>query len=280
MVRLADPRLPDKAKAAVPASPPSSKKWRAMKSELISVGLTCMRIQERHRQRQDLQSAEVRLTLQLKAICRRFVCGDKGEARRLFAAATGNTEHPFCHKVRASSAPLLLARESIRAARRDVERDLERDVQALPIWPRVAATRGLGALGLASIIGETGDLNNYSSHSKLWKRLGLAVIDGERQRRVRGAAAIKHGYSASRRSVVWQVGSAMLRAQSGLTDPATGKVLRAHGSYRLGYDTRKAKELLRVGSAAHAHNRAARYMEKRLIRNIWRAWNQASSSLE
>lgn len=242
-----------------------------------NVQVICMRIQERHRQRQDLQSAEVRLTLQLKAICRRFTKGDKEEARALYASVENAGTHPLADKFQASAAPLLFAREALMAPRKRLEREMERDVRMLPIWPRVAATRGLGAQGLAAIIGETGDLKNYSSHSKFWKRLGLAVIGGERQRRVQGAAAIAHGFSPSRRAIVWQVGSSLFRAQSERRDRRTGEVLREAGPYRLGYDARKAYERPRVASAAHAHNRATRYMEKRLIRNLWRAWRDPTA---
>ena len=247
-----------------------------MDSPSQNLHLTCMRIQERHRQRQDLQSAEVRLTLQLKSICRRFTQGHKDEARALYASIENAGTHPLADKLRASVAPLLLAREALRAPRKLLEREMERDVRMLPIWPRVAATKGLGALGVASIIGETGDLSNYSSHSKLWKRLGLAVIGGERQRRVHGAAAIAHGFSPCRRAIVWQVGSSLFRAQSERRDPHTGKVVREAGTYRLGYDARKSHERPRVASAAHAHNRATRYMEKKLVRNIWLAWRHAA----
>lgn len=232
----------------------------------------CMRIQERHRQRQDLQSAEVRLTLQLKAICRRFTNGDKEEALALYRSSGRDPAHPLSQAFHASAAPLLIARQALASARRDLDREMERDVRMLPIWPRVAATKGLGAQGLASIIGEAGDLSNYSSHSKLWKRLGLAVINGERQRRAQGATAIAHGFRPSRRAIVWQVGNSLLRAQSERRDQRTGAVIREAGSYRLGYDARKAYERTRVATAAHAHNRATRYMEKKLVRNIWLAW--------
>lgn len=242
-----------------------------------NVRTICLRIQERHRQRQDLQSAELRLTLQLKSICLRLTRGDSKDAEVLYASSKRPNGHPLARTFRVSSAPLMVSRETIVAAKRQIERGLEHDVQLLPIWPRVAATRGLGALGFASIIGESGDLSNYSSYSKLWKRLGLAVIDGARQRRVTGAAALAHGYSASRRAIVWQVGSSLFRAQSERRDRETGDVVREAGPYRQGYDARKAYERPRVASAAHAHNRATRYMEKKLIRNIWRAWRDTGT---
>lgn len=64
------------------------------------------------------------------------------------------------------------------------------------------------------------------------------------------------------------------------SDPITA--IRAHcralvesGPLRLLYDERKAYEAGRVETPAHAHNRAKRYIEKRLIRDLWRAWRAA-----
>ncbi len=238
----------------------------------------CEVLRERHRQRQDLLSAEVRMTMQIKAICRRLVKGDTSEAALLYDAISGNSSHPQANIAVLVTEPLVAARSTISACRIAVERIMEHEVKHLPIWPRVKATPGFGALSLASIIGETGDLANYSTHSKLWKRLGLAVIDGERQRRVLGAAAIEHGYNASRRAVVWTVGQCVFRAQSQRIDKRTGEITKPAGPYRLGYDARKELELARVETRGHAHNRAARYMEKKLIRNLWRAWRELETA--
>ena len=234
----------------------------------------CAAIQELYRQRQDLHRAELRLTYQIQAVCRRFVRGDLTASRKLYTSLEGGASHPLTQQARLVTSALSSAREAIKAGRADVETALVHSAMNLPIWPRVRATRGLGALSVACLVGETGDLTNYGSHSKLWKRLGLAVIDGQAQRRVGGPEATRQGYSPSRRSLVWNIGSLMLRAQSprGAThrQPA-----REPGRFRLGYDARKAYELANGLPKAHAHNRAKRYMEKKLVRNIWRAWREA-----
>jgi len=242
----------------------------------MDIETACQILCERHRQRQDLHRAEKILTQQVRAICRRLAGGDKDETAMLYGAVTGKKSHPKELVAAAIVRPLQGARETIRFHRIAVEKLMEADAKKLPIWPRVKATPGFGPLNLACLIGETGDLTNYATHSKLWKRLGLAVINGERQRRVPGAAAIEHGYSPSRRSVMWNVGQCLFKAQSQRVDKSTGRILKPAGPYRLGYDVRKELELARVKTRAHAHNRATRYMEKKLVRNLWRAWREST----
>lgn len=242
------------------------------------LGELCSTIVERCSQRADMHRAEIKLTLQLKAICRRFVKGDIAESALLYRSIEGKSDHPLRTTALAVTQVLLKARAGIRKGRLLIEAQLEKDVHALPIWPRVRATHGLGFLGVALLIGATGDLRRYSNHSKVWKRLGLAVIDGRCQRKVPGPEGIRHGFSPNRRSTVWNLGSNMLRTQSGLP---TGRRYKARepGPFRLGYDARKAYELANGLPKAHAHNRAKRYMEKKLVRNIWRAWRESNAPL-
>ena len=82
------------------------------------------------------------------------------------------------------------------------EKDMERLAKLLPVYPFVASVRGLGAKGFAIIVAEAGlPIGEYRTVSGLWKRLGLAVIGGECQRRKRDKdAAAAHGYSPARRA--------------------------------------------------------------------------------
>jgi hypothetical protein len=232
----------------------------------------CDRLRELHRQRQDLHRAEKSLTLQIKAKCRRLCGGDKKEAEVLYRAMSGKGEHDLAAMALAVSAPFLEARSIIKPQREAQEKAMEREAKKLPVWEWVEQVKGFGIGGLAAIVGEAGNLGDYDTHSKLWKRMGLAVIGGERQRRVKGDAAIEQGYCASRRSVVWNVGSSLFKAQSARMDKETGEIKTPAGFYRLIYDKRKEYELGRVETKGHAHNRSTRYMEKKLIRDLWNAW--------
>lgn len=168
-------------------------------------------------------------------------------------------------------------------------KEMERLAGQLPVWEAFGkGVRGFGARGLAVIVGEAGDLFNYPKKGHLWKRMGVAVMgrgDGldDHRQGAPGAGAkaadwIEEGYSKARRSRLFVIGDSMIKAQ---------------GPYREIYLARKAYEVERAAllgltvapsakipakrkaefrSEGHIHRRAQRYMEKRLLRDLWRAW--------
>jgi hypothetical protein len=159
-------------------------------------------------------------------------------------------------------------RRTLRSRRRAVERAAVELVRATPVYEWWTSQRGLGALGLAQILGITGDLNAFPTPAKLWKYLSLHVVDGHAARRARGAASRGQGFSPFRRAVMHQIGDALVKLNA---QPWRGL-----------YDARKAYELERLppdpGRQGWAHKRALRYMEKRLLRELWRAWRQAAAA--
>ena len=124
------------------------------------------------------------------------------------------------------------------------------------------ATKGLALPSVAAIVGEAGDIGSYATVSRLWKRMGLAVIDGKAQgKRKDKKEADKHGYSPGRRSEMHVIGDCLLRAG---------------GAYADLYRTRKEHELTKENiTKGHAHKRALRYIEKRLLRELWQTWRGA-----
>jgi hypothetical protein len=173
---------------------------------------------------------------------------------------------------------------------------MEKLAQQLPVWESFGkAVRGFGPKSLAVIIGEAGDLGspgtgNYSNHSKLWKRMGLAVLKGVRQGGLSKSAAkgdwIAHGYNRKRRSHMWNIGDALIKGN-------------ADGKYRAYYLSRKEYERARAEadglkvvpaakipkakaeqymSDGHVHRRAQRYMEKKFLRDLWQAWRATGAS--
>ena len=161
-------------------------------------------------------------------------------------------------------APLVAAAADLRAHLvATYDTPLAQLARRLPVYPWAKAVRGFGDLSLAKIIGEAHDLSGYPDHSKLWKRMGLAVMpDGTRQRRVAGEAAIEHGYDPSRRSVMFVIGDGLIKQNE---------------HYRGVYQARKDYELANNDDMTRmmAHMRAHRYMEKRFLRDLWQAWNTA-----
>lgn len=234
-------------------------------------------IQELYKQRNDLLRAEGSLTRQIKSIARRLNGGDSPQdsdphASYSIAADSfdGNSDSHTCNAdqklasiATAASLPLSNAREIIHKEKLGIERELKKLTKKLPLHSFVDETRGVGTIGLATIIGEAGDLTNYANPAKLWMRMGMAVIDGKRQRKCKDKElAIRHGYNPRRRAAMHCIGDS---------------IVKVGGPYRLVYDERKVLEIAKAPELppiAH-HKRAMRYMEKRLLRDLWREANAA-----
>jgi hypothetical protein len=184
-------------------------------------------------------------------------------AKAAQAVADGETESEWAELVNTTHG----ARAPFERIEREALKQMEKLAVTLPAWAEFGAgVRGFGAGSLAVIVAEAGDLANYASEAKLWKRMGLAVIDGVRQGGLTKGASkddwITHGYSPQRRSRMWNIGDALIKGNR-------------DGSYRTIYLARKAYEVARDPEMRpiHAHRRAQRYMEKKLLRHLWRAWN-------
>lgn len=263
----------------------------AVNSDLIAA------IIETYRQRVDLHRAEKSLTLQIKAKCRRMCEGDKTEADVLYKSMLNGQKHPHAGTMVMVSQPFVDARGIIQAHRAECEKQLTKMAKELHVWPWAEAVKGFGALSLASVVGEAGDLARFDTVSKFWKRMGLAVIGGGRQRLVAGAAAIEHGYNPARRSVVWNIGECLIKQQGDYRALYLERMVREvekcweeglqHATTTAATVTswanRGLPEPVKVSkvdeakhrSCGHIHNRAKRYVEKRLMRELWKAWRQA-----
>lgn len=180
------------------------------------------------------------------------------------------------------------------------EKDMAELAKLLPVYEFVKSVKGFGLVGLAAICAEAGiPIGEYRTVSGLWKRMGLAVIGGERQQRKRGKEdAEAHGYSPKRRSQVWQFFSdSMFRHQwvadkdeDGKDPKKSGKdvAVPAHpgGPYGEVYGRRMQHTLVRVEATedlefgdpnkwtfGRRHNDARRIMSKAVLRDLWRVWN-------
>ncbi len=264
-------------------------------------------IQETHRQRQDLLRAELRLNNQIEAVYRRHTGLKAEERARLRKKASSGGSHyavddqrhdadpaddseaggdqlivvtqaediapdlaQFLHAESVAAlhtAPLLDARKLLEASRKPLEKRMELLARELPVWPWVEGVRGIGPLGLAQIVGECGDLSNYANPAKVWKRMGLALINGERQgKRTDPEEAALHGYSPSRRSTMYVIATFLM-------------MNNRDGEYRTYYLAEKERQREKLPDAPNVHvdNRARRHLAKRLLRDLWRAWHGPGS---
>lgn len=211
---------------------------------------------------------------------------DRGEGRQKVAEQAGTTTPPL--PVWADTDIIIASMQSrqvwdnLRAA---AEKHMEERARQLPVWPWVDQVRGAGALGLAILVGEAGNLGSYRDKSALWKRLGLAVIGGIRQQKISGAAALEHGYSPTRRAECWVLADSLGRAQrradrdeDGNDPKKSGKSVavpgHALGPYGEHYSRRRAHLIVARPdiTPAHQHAEATRYAFKAFIRDLRAAW--------
>jgi hypothetical protein len=275
-------------------------------SKVENVQFICTSIQEMQVNRVAIIKAQIRINNATRAFVRRLLgwrFDMKEEERKKIAndaasivkAVEEGEEVDSGHrKVATASTGFILASMQSRSAydelRSSTEKAMVNAVKDLPVFEWAEAVRGFGSLGLAIIVGESGNLSNYSNPGKLWKRLGLAVFDGKSQRKCTNAEeAIRQGYNPRRRSAIWTLGDSLLK-------------LSKNNPYRDLFDQRIKYEVQKAGPdhptiqcrgmktnkkngkeyesySIHARRRAQRYVEKRLVKDLWIAWRRAAKDL-
>jgi hypothetical protein len=183
-------------------------------------------------------------------------------------------------------------------AREEAEEEMERIAKRLPIWQWAKGVSGLGAKGVAVIVGEVGDFSDYSCPSKVWMRCGLGVVDGLKQGRVpsnlsaedRKAAWKERGYNPHRRAEIWAfLDDLIIRAQwradrdeDGKDPKKSGKpvAMPAHaiGPYGEAYGERK--EYYAAKGHPAPDKAARRKVAKDVLRDMWVAWQELAPKLE
>ncbi len=171
---------------------------------------------------------------------------------------------------------------------RDMGKIIAKHFPEIKDWVEHDDQFGIGLPGVAAIVGEAGDLSNYEYPMKIWKRFGLAVIDGERQRRVANdpMKAIEHGFNPLRRSLMFTLGDSIVKRKP--TEKNDFKPCRLHAlleerkEYERGRDTivkykdkKTGKMVEKPISVGHIHARAKRYVEKRILCDLLYAWHEA-----
>lgn len=250
-------------------------------------------IREQWRRRQAWHRAEKSLTLQAKALCRRLADeGDKKEADVIYKAALGTGGHPMADVALAAMFPLTEARDGVAKHRKAVEKRLAKLAEQLPAAAWVLAVPGVGMGSLAAIIGETGDLSNYANPAKVWKRLGFAPYQGHagstwkrdswRPRTLTKDEWIANPFSGAKYSVCQQIALALFKKQwVGKAKSETGEG-QPNGVYGEVYFARRKRtaETHPDWTPAHANADALRVMMKRLLRDLWVAWQAMAAKGE
>lgn len=160
-------------------------------------------------------------------------------------------------------------------------------VRQLPAWRWAEeAVAGLGAIGLAVIVGETGDLSRYPNFRHVWKRLGLMPFDGKACSVWRRAGDMPKGgweqvgYSPHRRAQIHAcVAEPMLKHQITAAAKTETEFGRPKGRYGEVYVERREKTKIDHPDwpKAHAHADAMRIMSKALVADLWAAWGEVGA---
>lgn len=171
------------------------------------------------------------------------------------------------------------------------EKEMVKLVKRLPVYGWVKSVNGFGDVSFATVVGECGDIGSYRNPSCIWKRMGLAPFEGKAGatwRKIGGLSAeqwIAAGYSPKRRSVAYNLDKII--GGMGLWRPLIGSDLTDANYYQRVFAERARIEAVKLEMPVTASdkgkesytkyvaNRAMRYTQKRLLRELWRAWRDA-----
>ena len=235
-----------------------------------------LEIRELWRMRRRWMKARNALILQAKAFGRALADGDKDAGTAIYdKVLAGKSDNNFAI---IAMGPFIDGIHRFDTEMTGIEKTLAKLAKKLPVAPWVEQVRGFGFPSLAAIVGECGDLSRYPSVAGVWKRCGLAVIDGDgRQRRVADVdRAAVHGYSPERRSAIWNVAEPIARLQRTWVDKTTGEIKKPADHYGEILEAEKAKALAADLKPAHAEARAKRHMTKKLLRDLTVEWRRVA----
>jgi hypothetical protein len=185
-----------------------------------------------------------------------------------------------------------LVREPIDLERTEMERQMTQAAAALPVYAYVESVHGAAALGLGTIIAETGDLANYANPGKVWSRLGFAPYDGLagsswkretwRPRSLTKEEWIAHPFNASRYALMFQIGLWLVNAQVEGKEKSGTDYGRPKGPYGEAYVSRRKHTAVTHPdwTPMHARQDAVRYVMKRYLKHLWQAWRKLPISDE
>jgi hypothetical protein len=252
-----------------------------MKTSKKRIAEVCALLQEYQTNRKATIKAQNKLKAQARSFVARYlgyhVGMDEKEGKALFAQAKKlvkkiETEGDT-HIASVFVSALKGARTPLDEYRKAMEKEMENIVTELPICDWWVSHPGMSYGGLAVLIGEIGNLNDYDSLPKIWKRMGVAPQECYRMEKKDGTTAIAK--PRQRRSVRYTIGDAVIKNNVTI-DPETKK--RTPAKYRSIYLWRKEveskshPEWVAAGKKMIIHLRAQRYMEKIILRDMWKAW--------
>jgi hypothetical protein len=139
----------------------------------------------------------------------------------------------------------------------ELDKDIKAAVQEYPIYELMVEVKGVGPMTAAKLISMI-DITAAPHVSSLWRYAGYAVIDGERERPVKGE---KLHYNKRLKTACYLLG---------------GSFLKSNSPYRAVYDRAREKYALTKPdwTKAHQHQAAMRKMIKMYLSHLWVVWRE------
>lgn len=274
---------------AVPASAPSDSSAEEATTDMAPIATsppsaadTIAQLTEAVRLRQDFIIAQGNLDRQIKRIVSRVTKKPKVTEKDIEAFMKMDLGVMHAHLL-----ALMGLRDEAKERRKTYDKLAEKLAKRLPVYESfVDGVKGFGAIGLALIVGEAmADLSAYANPAKLWRRFGLHVVGGKACSTWKKGGLSKEdwkaaGYSPRRRSVMFVIVDSLLRNKKsqyyGLYQQFKAReVEKAHEE---GLTVASANDIPKEDadkyrSLKHIDLRARRKIAKRLLKDLWRAWN-------
>lgn len=183
-------------------------------------------------------------------------------------------------------------REPFDAMRKAAENAMEKLTDQLPVTEWIKGVHGAGALGLATIVAEAGDLANYPNPAKLWKRLGFAPYDGHagsswkrqtwRPRTLTAEEWIANPFSGERYALMHQIAVWLVNSQwigKAKTESGEGE---PNGSYGEIYAARRKHTMQTHADWTDGHRRmdALRVTMKAFLKDLHVEWRNPRAPVE
>jgi hypothetical protein len=137
----------------------------------------------------------------------------------------------------------------------ELDKDIANEVKHYAIYDHVTALKGVGPMYAAKLVAMI-DIERAPHVSSLWRYAGYGVVDGKRERPVKGE---KLHYNKRLKTTCYLIGGSFLKASS---------------PYRDIYDEARAYYLANREdwTKGHQHNAAMRKMIKRFLSHLWVIW--------
>lgn len=137
-------------------------------------------------------------------------------------------------------------------AEMEAERAIRDEVENEPIYQWLVAKKGISTRLAGGLIAFVGDIARFDTISKLWKYAGLAVDNGQIQKKKKGQKA---AWNHKLKSLCWLYADEFMKF--------------GEQPYRRIYDEEKERQIGRGLKRGHAHNRALRKTAKIFLEHFW-----------